>query len=84
MRVRIDPAGDNQFSGRVDYTVRVHIERFSDYRYGLVFYQDISAVVVNGGDDAARFDQCFHSQTELNYFDKLVEINFQIFLQNVN
>ncbi len=58
MRMRIDPAGNHQLPRRINDNIRLHIERLADSRDGLAVDKNIRVIVVNGGDDAAVFDQC--------------------------
>jgi len=59
MRVRIDAAGNDQPSFRIDRDVSFHFKLGADDRDDLVFDQDVGVVVVCGGDDVAVWMSVF-------------------------
>ncbi len=61
MRMRIDPAGNDQLPCRVDHRFRLNIQRLPDGRYRLAIDKNISNIVVNRGNNSSVFDQCSHS-----------------------
>ena len=61
MRMRIDPAGNDELARGVDDDIGLHIERLTDRRDRLAVDKDVGGVVVNGGYNTAVFDKCFHN-----------------------
>src|ERR1700694_3144388 len=53
VRMRIDAAGDNEFSGGIDYSVSLHLELGADNGNLLILDQDVGFVIVGGSDDTA-------------------------------
>ncbi len=56
VRVRIDPAGNDELAGGVDRLVHLHLEVRADDGHALVFDQNIALVIVNRSHDAAILD----------------------------
>jgi hypothetical protein len=65
VRVRVDAAGDDQPPFRVDDAIGVRFDRARDHRHGAVLDEDVGVIVVDGGDDAAIPNHCFHANDSI-------------------
>src|SRR2546430_715450 len=60
VRVRIDAAGDDQFSFGVNFLVRFDVEMVTDHSDLAVFDENVGVVIIDSGDHPTVADQRLH------------------------
>ena len=60
MRVRIDPAGDDELTRRINHALRFYVEPRPDERDDFILNQHVRLVIINSGDDAPVTNDSFH------------------------